>query len=138
MSTKRERERGNRRLLNVAKALRESPNPDKFTMGLFGTVNGCVTPACALGHYASRPDLQRTFKLEEKQNTYGIINVWLCLVDEPTRTPEFASEHVQNHFDISEAEADELFSPQGCDEAREPVAAAAYIEAFVLNRSTTP
>lgn len=43
------------RLLNVAKALRESTTPpDLFTMRF--VMRECGTPACALGHYAARGD----------------------------------------------------------------------------------
>src|SRR6187551_2522759 len=48
-----------KRLMNVAKALRESPNAGRFDMGCYihsgseeeGEKNWCGSPACALGHY---------------------------------------------------------------------------------------
>lgn len=42
------------RLMLVVRALREDPDPENFTMWKFSK---CRTPACALGHYASRRDL---------------------------------------------------------------------------------
>ena len=76
-----------KRVLNVAKALRDAhAAKKKFDMGtfVFGTVgdieseydydaekytycnreaNFCGTPACALGHYAARTDMQRLVKV---------------------------------------------------------------------------
>jgi hypothetical protein len=111
------------RLLNVAKALRESQNPQDFDMGTF--VHGCGTPACALGHYGCRPDLQDTFFTEggsffakrDGKETLSIFSV--------------ASEH----FDITMAQCDELFEANGCGYAETPTEAAAYIERFVAEHS---
>lgn len=50
------------RLLNAAKALRESPNPDEFAMWDYGS---CDTPMCVFGHYVHRTDLQREFMLTD-------------------------------------------------------------------------
>jgi hypothetical protein len=61
----RERDRQNARLLNVAKALRDAAEAKKFfCMRDIAIVrDDCGTPACALGHYAARRDLQATFEL---------------------------------------------------------------------------
>lgn len=67
---------GNARLLDVALALRESKNPEAFTMRFYtwgwsstGYVlypHPCRNPECALGHYAARSDLQPILKIDEK------------------------------------------------------------------------
>lgn len=107
------------RLLNVVKALRESPVPEKFTMHRFvymTTANECGSPACALGHYAFRQDLQSAFT----RDTFG-----------PQSGVGCASECVLEHFHITEQQACQLFDSCGCDSAKTPNEAADYIEKFV-------
>lgn len=120
------------RLLNVAKALRESPNPDKFSMEL---IHSCGSPACALGHYAARSDLQQTFMLSPEAWGFRLIGTgpedWLL----------FDGKEVCEHFDITEEQARELFRdsnyedygeiPCGCGGAKTAIEAADYIERFV-------
>ena len=107
------------RLLNVAQALRESPNQDRFTMRQFvyapDAEHTCGSPACALGHYAFRGDLQKTFT-PDSFRTGGLA----C--DAP---------EVQEHFGITSRQACQLFSAAGCGEAQTTSAAAEYIEKFV-------
>lgn len=122
------------RLLNVARALRESPNPEQFHMSSYG--HNCNTPCCAIGHYAARPDLQDAFALDK----YG----WLILRNGDS-TNYFRPE-VLEHFDITPAQASALFSGEtdgddfdedgvptqvwGCDSAKTAIEAAEFIEAF--------
>jgi hypothetical protein len=98
------------RLLNVARALRESEHPEKFTMREL--VNMCGTPGCALGHYASRGDLQDVFLIDGyRMTTVGAGSIYDVTLA---------------HFG-----EDELFGALGCGEAKTPVQAAEYIERFV-------
>lgn len=110
------------RLLNVAKALRESPNPEKFHMSAYA--RSCGTPACALGHYAARTDLQQAF----------ILSLGFLCTDYGAEIA-FHSPKVRSHFDISREEAEELFSPDGCGGARTALEAARYVENFVRERT---
>lgn len=113
------------RLLNVARALRESPAPDDFTMQRYG--NPCGTPACALGHYAARCDLQQQFRLWEDgdNRSYHLTSLGL----------DYESRDVIEHFDLSGwPDAEELFGPEGCGGALTAVAAAEYIERWVAAR----
>lgn len=103
------------RLLNVAKALRESPNPQKFDMGKWG--HFCGTPACALGHYAAREDLQSDFSL----------SFWQGNLEFPGNDHNAA---ICEHFGINANEGMELFSFWGCGDAATTLGAALYIEAF--------
>ena len=105
------------RLLNVAKACRESPNPSMFTMNRYG--HNCGTPACALGHYAARGDLQDEFYLSSSGCfvAHGGGGVYM-------RTLE--------HFGITTDQEDELFGSEGCGCAETPEEAAKYIEQFVV------
>lgn len=92
------------RLLNVAKALRESPNPGDFRMSSYAT--GCGTPACALGHYAARSDLQSAFAFQPGKGPYGAV----CLGD---TSITHGHESVRDHFDISADEVSRLFACEG-------------------------
>lgn len=106
-------------LLNVARALRESPAPNRFTMSMFG--HSCGTPACALGHYAARRDLQHTFQLDSGALRYadGAGGVWLNSIT------------VREHFDLTSEQIDTLFDEHGCDNAQTAEQAALFIEYFV-------
>jgi hypothetical protein len=110
------------RLLNVARALRESPNPDQFNMSWFA--NHCGTPACAFGHYAARADLQSAFELRPKSDDL----VWQKGGDDFVFVGAAA---MLEHFDITKAQATELFCEDGCKYALTAIEAAEYIEAFV-------
>jgi hypothetical protein len=121
------------RVLNIAKALRESPNPDRFAMYDYGS---CSTPMCAFGHYAHRTDLQSEFKMSE----YGPVTVDDECIDH-------LDPQVLEHFDFaSEEEANQFFGchiaareakkrghagPFLVDEATSASAAADWIERFV-------
>lgn len=113
------------RLLNVAKALREAPDPKQFTMLRFGKPGDtCGTPCCALGHYAIRKDLQKTFSLGRRGD--------LCRAsDSQQHFVGVDDDIVLKHFGINYAESDALFGMRGCGEAKRPEDAAAFIERFV-------
>lgn len=118
------------RLLNVCRALDESPNQSDFHMGSYGDYGArcgflwlgrsCGTPCCALGHYAGRGDLQRSFNLD-KDGTLRF----------GKRSIEYYSDEVLAHFGLTNEEAIELFGCQGCNDAQTPAEAIAYIRAFV-------
>lgn len=113
------------RLLNVARALRESPAPDKFTMDEYFKRN-CGTPACALGHYTFREDLQSVFWWDKK-GRYPISRA-------TGEGVSYDESEVLAHFGLTENEADELFGAEGCGWAQEAVDAADFIENFVKHK----
>ncbi len=140
-----------RRLLNVAKALRESEHPELFTMesyvnnaeGLSDRFersdvpeNWCGTPACALGHYGARTDLQRKIR---------IARISLGFDDAPyfglrygnNRDVGYADDAMLNHFGLERYEAHSLFCPSGCGGAKTPSQAAKFIEDFVAQKYGT-
>ena len=126
------------RLLDVARATRETPVPDNFTMRYFGQ---CGSPACALGNYAVRRDLQDVFYLcrhsEEyarDAKAYGLDEKLFIRLVADDCLVSCGGGMVQQYFGISEFEAIELFSVTGCARAQTPEAAAAYIEAFVARK----
>lgn len=112
------------RLLNVVRALRESPHPACFTMKAWA--HDCGTPGCALGHYAYRTDLQSMFKLRATMCTTD--GTYACIGFQSTAHPV---ETWAGHFGLSDAEVQELFSLEGCGNAQTALEAALYIEKFV-------
>jgi hypothetical protein len=117
------------RLLNVAKALRESPAPEKFDMGDYVDFE-CGTPACALGHYGARRDLQNVFVIDGG----SVEGFGLSTVDRGA--PFFRT--VIEHFGLEPGEDDELFGTDGCGEAKTAIEAAEYIERWVAERQAKP
>ena len=142
----RETERRKTRLLNVARALRESPIPNAFTMRTY--LHGdsydefyhdldaknwpCGTPACALGHYGARTDLQKTFKVKKvpsfSMDGSDALNV--CSRAN-SYTISYNQSAVLNHFGIDSDQAENLFGPNGCGNAKTAIQAAKFIEKFV-------
>jgi hypothetical protein len=119
------------RLLNVARALRESPTPEKFEMG--NVTHACGTPACAIGHYIARQDLQQEFKPLPVDSIYmGSLGTAKIVIGEDVF--DWENVRVREHFDITAREFEELFGPSGCGMAKTPIEAAEYIERFVADR----
>jgi hypothetical protein len=132
------------RLLNVAKALRESPKPERFDMD--GYMHPCGTPSCAFGHYAVRADLQDVFTGRAAPEIWKGVDVIGGDAD-----ISYVDETVLEHFDITEAQADRLFASKDMAEeyveegradpeaflalsANTAIAAAEWIERFVAER----
>lgn len=108
----------------------EQAKPEQFDMtrycwyGWESTGFKCGTPACVLGHYASRSDVQRTFKL----TAYGTLihrKTGACV--------DFDSEYVLEHFGIDEYQAGKLFDGNGCNNAETPAEAIAFIRKFIAS-----
>lgn len=117
-------------LRNVCRALRESPNPSSespnsssgFTMGVYA--RECGAPACCLGHYAMRHDLQNIFEISTMQRLKLIGGNDVDFDDDP----------VLKHFGIDIYESHELFSGIGCNKAKTPEEAAQFIENFIKEK----
>lgn len=116
------------KLLNVARAVREG-DPKNFTMDYYGHYvegsikNTCGTPACALGHYAARRDLQKTMRLSIDGEVCNAKGKYIDAVHTASKL-----------FGITEGEGWELFDSDGCGNAHTPKAAARYIERFVARK----
>lgn len=109
------------RLLTAALAVLDAPR-NTFTMSTYQ--HPCGTPACVLGNYAYRGDLQSTFKLGSVfvlTRTRGVLG-----------PVSFSGPEIRKHFGITEEQAEELFGPQGCGNAQTPAQAAKYIIDFVM------
>ena len=119
------------RLLKVARSLRESPNPKDFTMTTYG--NSCGTPACALGHYASREDLQSSFTLKKRPYEEEEIRIYSKTLKDEVY---FNDDEVIKHFELTVSECHELFGGQGCGYAKTVGKAARYIENFIAKKLT--
>lgn len=115
------------RLLNVAKALRECPAPNKFTMSEY---HFCGTPGCAFGNYAARIDLQNDFQLDK---CHGIL--FIGNGHDMDKVVHHDSQEVLYHFHINAADSFYLFGHEGCGGAKTSIDAAEFIENFVRNRS---
>lgn len=120
------------RLLNVARALREAPNPEKFDMGS-EIHRRCGTPACAWGHYAAREDLQSAWKVERDKGGYFDVREIGT-----GRWASYDDDALLDHFDITPKERLELFDADGCGGAQTPIEAAEYIEEFVRRHEVQP
>jgi len=141
------------RLLNVAIALEDAAKDQRlreaFTMGTFvrGIGDFCGTPACALGHYAARTDLQDVLAIHAVETLdhtdYRVAAADNCEVlpgwdefDEDESCDAYKYDFdVAEHFGITGSECEELFGGDGCFNAQTPEAAAAYIRNFVEEHS---
>lgn len=120
------------RLLNVARAVRESPAPSRFDMGV--ELHPCGTPSCAWGHYIVRRDLQQEFIPIMDGPMRGCVTVG----SDALQYNCFGSA-AQKHFGLSENEIRELFSPFGCGGAGNNLfKAVTYIEGFAERKWPTP
>lgn len=132
---------GRKRLLDVVKALRDAENDphfvEDFTMQRFA--NPCGTPACALGHYAWRVDLQSEFIISHSAAmgrsvfyAEGCGSFWRERDND--HSIGLGDDRVLDYFSISYSEVLELFDVEGCDKAAVPGEAADYIESFVTRK----
>lgn len=130
-----------KRLLDIVKALREAQNNSHFvkdfTMRRF--VNPCGTPACALGHYAWRNDLQSEFIISNSAPlgrtvfyTEGFGSHWR--ENESDHSVGLSDDRMLEYFGLSYSEVLELFDADGCLKAALPSEAADYIESFVARK----
>lgn len=122
-------------LLACAQAVREAAKPENFSMALYGwtrwfavdadrgdmEINECGTPACVIGHYASRQDLQNVLILRGNRLIWKQSDVAVS----------YADPAVLDYFGLDDLQADELFGSEGCGEAESPSDAADYIEDWV-------
>lgn len=91
-----------------------------FNMDKYGT---CGTPACVLGHFAARTDLQRKFVLKHEFHTQ------LFAID--GHEVDYWDGEVREYFGINAEQAEALFGPEGCDRAQTPAKARRYIRKFI-------
>lgn len=116
------------RLQNLVHALREVQDPDTFTM--FRIMHSCGTPACVLGQYAFRTDLQDEFNLRAPKpddwQASGLVS--------SGRDVTYDGPEVRKHFDLNRFEVEDLFGAAGCNDADTPSKAADYIENFIKEK----
>lgn len=124
------------RLLMVAKALRESPNPHRFDMS--DVLHTCGTPACAFGHYVCRSDLQDFVKPELSVYRDTNRDFWRPVFVDTGEYASFSGLRVGEHFGLTADEQDDLFSGGGCGCADTAIEAAEYIERFVERKYPLP
>ena len=106
------------RMLNVVRAVEEG-REENFDMNSWGSY--CGTPACALGHYAARTDLQNVIKLGG-----GLLRT-ACGAFSPD-----IGDTIREHFGITDSEFGALFGTFGCGEAhRDRAKAIAWLKDFI-------
>lgn len=126
------------RFSNAIRALQESPAPHKFKMDTYGypsnpesplprEQNECGTPACVLGQYAFRTDLQSAFQLKDGD---------LSAAD--GQPIHYTSPEIREHFGITYSEAWFLFYQGGCGGAVTPAQAIKYMRDFVAQKWPAP
>lgn len=128
-----------KRLDNLVTATKEA-DADTFDMTRYvydGNQPGtaCGTPACLLGNYAARTDLQRFIKVEltsyPRDATYRSEYADLKYVRNGCLASYMAAP-VQKHFGLSQSEAENLFADDGCNDAQTDKAKALrYVRKFV-------
>jgi hypothetical protein len=103
--------------------------PAQFDMKMFCNGN-CGTPQCIFGHYAARKDLQDAFRITQSYafSEFDIV--------ETVHGELFDTRDVCAHFGITKQEYLALFSGEGCDGARTPAEAAAYILKFIARKES--
>jgi len=143
------------RLLRAAKAVEESEVPKAFTMECF--IRGdacdvavekaiekgwCGTPACVLGHFASRPDLQRllTIKYDDCPSSvdydapsvdYDDPSLRFNLYYRDDTEFDFFGDVNNDYFGVNHLQFEALFGTHGCNNAKTPKEAAKFIRNFV-------
>ncbi len=122
----------------LLKANREAP-AELFDMALFcGMPTPCGTPACLLGNYALRTDLQSTFFVCAAVHTSFRCPGCLRATGHD-ETVWVDGNEVCEHFDITQKQAGRLFAEDGCNNARtDRDAAIAYLEHFMATGETPP
>lgn len=114
-----------KRFRNLIRATRDASS-EHFDMNRYAH-NGCGSPACVLGNYAARRDLQRTINLDLS----GPIE-WIKIRDNTGRVIWYDSPTILDHFGITFREFIDLFASNGCDSAgKNQDRAVAYLESFL-------
>ena len=106
-----------KRLLNVVKALRESPG-SKFSM--------YADETCPLGFYSARPDLQTAFRLDDDKDIVSQQSE-----GSDAEGIQWHHDAILDHFKISKNQAAILFGREGCGQAETAEEAAVFIEGFI-------
>jgi hypothetical protein len=124
------------RVLREAAKQRELDNDHQHHFNMCRFVNDCGTPACVLGHYAVRKDVQELFALGREniaQFAYSVRGELLYRKStvHDYRPTDYCSLEVRGHFDVDEAECEALFGPMGCHDALTEEEAADFIEKCV-------
>lgn len=106
--------------------LRSACDAEIINMGVYTdypqAVNVCPTPACILGHYASRRDLQQSFRLRT-----GRRGVWYGAASVGYDSPA-----VLKHFGITALQGVKLFSGPGCANAyNDKAAVIQFLRGFI-------
>lgn len=124
-------------------------DPKRFTMKVYSR---CGSPACVLGNYAARSDLQSLLTLSLGRQDGGFSPLMLAQTLTPGGQYEptaYWSREVFEHFGISALDAEELFAapsdededsdpndyePGGCGDAKTPEEAVHFLTMWMVKR----
>lgn len=122
---------------NFRKLIQSTREAHTATFNMETYASECGTPACVLGNYANRTDLQSEYRLDGRN-----------IKDSEGLVTHFYDADVHDHFGITDDDAHDLFDVDGCglkdrdtdedgDYIGDPITrnqAVAYLEAFYANR----
>lgn len=136
-----------RRLENAALVLEEATNlkvdgERQFNMEKF--VHFCGAPACVLGYYGSRTDLQKLMVISgtktKVKGRFGEYRLDAQLVYRKglyeQDIVDYYDERLLDHFGLNAEQSYELFGSEGCGGANTPLQAARYIRKFIKKNPT--
>lgn len=128
-------------MMVLVQANREMEHPERFTMETYVhnewhiarehlPMEWCGTPACLLGNFGARSDLQpllciKSGELEWCQSSEKEYN------DMEFMYVRYSDPRLLEYFDITEDEAADLLGPEGCDGAKTRDEALDYVESMM-------
>jgi hypothetical protein len=105
----------------------EGVKPKQFDMTVYA--HKCGTPACVLGHFAARKDLQKKFKFNHKGDAFSAA---VLLVKGGTAVYH-EDDEVLEYFGITPAQSEYLFGCEGKNEHATPAQMRRQIRKFIDN-----
>jgi len=101
--------------------------PKQFDMTMYA--HACGSPACVLGHFAARSDLQKKFKFNEKCDRFSAA----VLLVKGGKPVYFEDDEVLEYFGITPAQSEYLFGCDGPNEFATPAMMRRRIRKFIDN-----
>lgn len=108
--------------------IRSTAEADPKTFDMERAMHPCGTPACVIGNYADRRDLQRTFRLPSTRSRS------FCDLVVGGRGTSACGPEVEVHFGLDMWEAYGLFNPYGCGGAKTPRQAVRHLKRFLARK----
>ena len=103
----------------------EGVKPKQFDMTVYA--HACGTPACVLGHFAARKDLQSKFKFNDKCDRFSAA----ILSKKTGQAVYHEDDEVLEYFGINDAQSEYLFGCEGKNEHATPAQMRQRIRKFI-------